>query len=106
LYEFTTGWVETQATWNVYSTGNLWTAAGGDFNAAAISDSVNINAVGYHTFRINASVVQKWIDDETSNKGIMMKITDESVIGDLLIAVSENTTGSFRPRLTVYYTAP
>ncbi len=31
-----TGWVDTQATWNNYSTGNAWATAGGDFSATVI----------------------------------------------------------------------
>lgn len=40
LHELTTPFVESEATWNSASTGNAWTAAGGDFDATVLSSVV------------------------------------------------------------------
>lgn len=37
VHECTRTWVENQATWNIYSTGNSWTTAGGDYSATIVS---------------------------------------------------------------------
>lgn len=34
VHKITQAWIESEVTWNSYSTGNLWTAPGGDFGAA------------------------------------------------------------------------
>lgn len=37
VHELTqTGWVEGEVTWNIYSTGNNWTVAGGDYDATVV----------------------------------------------------------------------
>jgi hypothetical protein len=35
-YECLKNWVESQVTWNIYSTGNNWDTAGGDYDATAL----------------------------------------------------------------------
>lgn len=34
-----TAWVEAEATWNIYSTGNNWTSAGGDYSGTEIDNA-------------------------------------------------------------------
>lgn len=41
-----TSWSESQATWNVYSTGNSWAAAGGDYSATVIDAASDPGSVG------------------------------------------------------------
>ncbi|MBN2753229.1 MAG: DNRLRE domain-containing protein [Candidatus Goldbacteria bacterium] len=106
LYELNADWIENQATWNVYSTANSWASPGGDFNAAAISNTTTLDSVGYHTFRINASVVQNWLDNTENNYGFIIRKTDETTDGEMIFRSTEYSTLEQRPRLTVYYTAP
>jgi hypothetical protein len=103
----TSSWVETEATWNIYSTGNSWAAAGGDFEASAASDSVAITATSaYYTWKLNASLVQGWLDTPAQNYGIFLTSGNEAMMTGATFSSSENTTFAYRPRLTVYYTAP
>lgn len=101
------------ATWLTYDGISTWTNAGGDFNAPLISNSLELEFMGYegyYTFSINRTVVQKWIDTPENNFGMIIKninenppITNNSYS---LIYSNNNAALSRRPMLEVYYRLP
>lgn len=102
-YALSNDWVETQVTWNRYSTGYLWTTAGGDFGQAA-GDTIEISAIGTYTMEIDAALVQSWIDLTGSNFGLLLKASNETTgINRCHGITSENITVQSRPKLTIYF---
>ena len=60
-----TGWVATQATWNIYSTDNNWTSAGGDFTT---TDKASATVpVGVDTWvDFDVTTLAQWFQTNTS----------------------------------------
>jgi phosphodiesterase/alkaline phosphatase D-like protein len=107
LYEMKRNWVEDQATWDVYSTGNNWEiagAAGSLDRGSTILGTLTSNVNGSYTINLNASgiaLVQSWVDSPSTNYGIIIA---NSVSADgINISSSEATTLSARPKLMVTY---
>lgn len=100
-------WVEAQATWNVYSTGNNWGTAGCSNTASDYVNTdlgnVSVSATGSYDITFNASglaIVQGWIDGSIANYGLLLKHTIET--GDQNdYASSDNATASYRPKLVL-----
>jgi hypothetical protein len=90
-------WVENQATWNIYSTGNNWTSSGGDYstligNTSSISNTDTIFDFGTST---NSSF--------NDRLDILLKLNTESSSGwSLPFNSVENSTG--KPYLEITYT--
>ncbi|PKO02089.1 MAG: hypothetical protein CVU43_09730 [Chloroflexi bacterium HGW-Chloroflexi-5] len=99
-YECLKNWVESQVTWNIYSTGNNWDTAGGDYDATALG-SVAVSSTGTKTITLPTSIVQKWID--TQNFGVILKHTSEADNTNDYVS-SSGATASERPKLTFEYT--
>jgi hypothetical protein len=106
-------WVEAQATWNVYSTGNSWTTAGGlsDSNdrSSTVSGSVAIaNTIsGYYgiTGAQLIADVEAIINGTQSNFGWHIERQGTGNEGNFAtFRTSEGTDGQ-RPYLEVVYTA-
>ncbi len=95
----------TGATWNTYNSVNTWTTAGGDFETAACSaGTLEIRtADNYSEVEISAATVQEWVDNPSSNYGMIIKAQDESIAGDVSVFTNESGTPCMKPRLTVYY---
>jgi len=105
LYEIKRDWVEDEATWNVYSSGNMWQTVGADglddrgttaLGKAGASDE------GPFVFNLNAdgiALVQSWIDDPSSNHGLI--VLDYGNTDGLDFDSREAVTAESRPKLTV-----
>jgi hypothetical protein len=82
-YELKRPWDEATATWDVYASGEPWEAAGArgplDRDATVVG-KVTPWATGKRAFSLSPSVVQGWVDQPTSNQGV-------------IIADAENTDG-------------
>jgi hypothetical protein len=106
-YKVTNNWVEEEATWNDRAAGVSWTAAGGEYNPAAVSDSVIMDSVNvYKTFRLDADMVQDWIKNPADNYGVVIISNIENDgFNNWYGFISKNYSvlTSVRPRLTVYY---
>ena len=105
--------VEAEATWNIYSTGNSWGTAGasgaGDMDSTVVATGT-IPATNGSTFAISGagldSLVEGWINGAIANEGCILSLTDESTASyAYLLRQSEDGTASRRPYLTVTYTA-
>jgi hypothetical protein len=110
-YRVLRAWVESEVTWNSYSTGNAWATAGcgnttSDREATDIgSVSVASNLAGGSEVSISLtpSRVQEWISGALANNGILLKIDTES--NDFYNYGShENGTAGIRPKLVIEYT--
>lgn len=111
IYECTRDWVETQATWNIYSTGNNWQTAGAqganDRGSTVLGTfEINLNSPGSEfTFSLNADgvqLVQDWVDGVKNNYGIIIQDYAEADGGD--VYSREDGTAARRPKLRVSYT--
>lgn len=101
-------WVETEATWNQYSSGNNWATAGGGTNAADVDftafGNVSMPATevaGYVEISLNASMVQDWFDGTFANNGLMLSMGTE--VDDLHRFTSRENTSN-KPQLVLVYT--
>ena|SRR6185369_17124644 len=102
-------WSETQATWNVYTTGNSWTTAG------ALSDSNDRNSTStvgsawdltdgvYKTLTGLASEVQDWINGVNSNFGWVLERNDAGDDTTFKTFAAHTGTDGQRPYLTIVY---
>lgn len=112
IYQMTQSWIESQTTWNIRSTGNNWTSAGGTFNSTTAFATLNIprttngtqyiynvkNLVDYWQLNRSMSPVRP------DSMGLMIKQTNETTLDKKLqFGTSENGTASNMPMLTVYY---
>ncbi len=105
-------WVTTQATWNIYKTGNSWTAAGCsdttlDREPVAIGSAAlqTTDAVGSaHDFALTpgAGGVQDWVDGVLANNGLLIR-SDTEVDDMYGFGSSRHLTPARRPALIVTY---
>jgi hypothetical protein len=68
-------WVESAATWNVYSSGELWEVAGAKGSLdkeATVSGSITPSVKGKNTLTLPLAVVQGWVDNPDTNQGIII----------------------------------
>lgn len=106
LYRQKRAWVENQANWNIWSTGNNWAAAGG-FGA----DDCEQTEIGSCAFATTdaANAQKDWVLTPTTKAGLdlgngwMLKADTE--IDDCYVsASSDHATAANRPKLVVVYT--
>ena len=106
-------WVELQATWNIWSTSNNWTTAGGISNgndrSATVTDTMTVtNSNGYKTSDGIAQLlsdVQDFIDGTLVNDGWHFERTDAENDATYTFWESSDGTDGKRPYLTVTHAA-
>jgi uncharacterized protein YjiK len=110
LYELKRTWVESQATWNVYASGQNWQTAGAngsqDRGSTVLGTIGAGSSLGLNTIPLNAAgvaVVQSWVNDPSTNHGFL--ILDYNNSNGLDVSSREAATLSQRPKLTVTYAA-
>jgi hypothetical protein len=100
-------WVEAEATWNSYSTGNSWTSAGGDYTATGEVAWNHATATGSKTISGLGALVQDALDSRSGQLHIiLMSDAAEADTGNThqnRFRSGEGTTESERPLLTVNY---
>lgn len=105
VYSLLKNWVESQATHNIYSTGNNWTTAGAqsdgnDRDATPIATKVfSGSETGEQIFSLDVPTVQAWIDGTKSNYGVLLETTGASTE----FKSSDHATAAQRPKLTIKY---
>jgi hypothetical protein len=105
-YELKRPWVESAATWQLYASGSPWEVAGakGALDRGVQVGSISPAILGKQTFTLSAPVVQRWIDDPSSNNGIIIA---NATNNDAFDADSrESTSAGNRPQVTVTYASP
>jgi len=101
-------WVSAQTTWNIYSTGNNWTAAGlqsgTDYNATSLgSGTIVLDYEGWIYLTLSATEMYKICDGTYSNYGVFVKQSYEGVGEDSNFYF---TGGTYPPYLYVSYEEP
>jgi hypothetical protein len=108
VYRLKRAWVEAQATWNVYSTGNNWSTAGGfhaddceqtDIGSKALSST---EANGEKTITLTAAAVQEMIWGDFANNGFLLKM-DTEADDRYTFGAAGHATATSRPKLVVEY---
>ncbi|MGB2688153.1 MAG: DNRLRE domain-containing protein, partial [Desulfobacterales bacterium] len=107
FYESLRPWVESEATWNQYASGQSWQVAGADgsLDRGSTVFGVISGDKGLATLSLNAAgvaVVQAWVDNPTSNHGFVI-LNYISATNGLDFSSRETGTVSVRPKLTVTY---
>jgi hypothetical protein len=101
-YALRRAWVESEVNWNSYAAGGPWELAGArgslDRDATAVG-SVTPSSTGEQTFDLPASLVQRWVDDPSSNSGLVLADTINTDGADFYSR--EVSDSSLHPRLTV-----
>lgn len=109
VYRQKRAWVETQATWNNYSTGNAWSTAGGfHTNDCEQTDIGSLNlaaaeSVGEKQWSLTAASMQAMWDGSWTNNGFLLKADTENADAHYYRA-SNYATGSNRPKMQITYT--
>ena len=100
-YELKRAWGEGQVNWNVAATGTSWATAGarGATDRGSQIASVTPTNIAPYSFTIPASVVQGWLNDPSSNNGIVLAHTT-NYDG----FVFDSREGASPPKLTINYT--
>ncbi|MFG1940251.1 DNRLRE domain-containing protein [Micromonospora tulbaghiae] len=98
---------ETTSTWNSAQTGTAWTTPGGDAESTVRSTVGSLNGDPGWTNWEAGPLVQRWIDDAATNKGVLIRQADEAGAEQRMLFLSaEAAEPSLRPRLRVIFTAP
>jgi len=106
-YELTqTGWVELEATWNIYKALTNWAAAGGDYTTTDGASQTAPASNNWMDFNVLA-LVQHFQSAHAEVAHFLVKDGTENSVGgeDIYIRSSNYTTDlSLRPKLVVTYT--
>src|SRR5215211_5742665 len=95
-------WVESAATWNVYSSGMPWEVAGAKGaldKEATVAGTITPSVKGKNTLTLPLAVVQGWVDDPATNQGII--IANPSSTRGFNFSSREVTDPTRRPKLTL-----
>jgi len=112
LYRCLRNWVEGEATWNIYSTGNSWSTAGGSGSGTdrAASESANWNETtsAWSTQTISSTTqlcsdVQDMINNGSNYGWIFIQDYTATHYHDF--ATDDDATPANRPTIVVTYTA-
>jgi len=114
VYRSRRAWVESQASWNNWSTGNAWTTAGAaDTTNDREADSIGSVTTAYptiegteNTISLTASKIQEMYEGTFTNNGFVLKTTAEAGRDGNIYWSSEYTTEAKRPKLVVQYSNP
>lgn len=109
-YRVLRAWVDTEATWNNYSTGNAWATAGCG-NTTTDRESSDIGTVSmpgtevgqYYEITLTASAVNEMFNGTIANNGFLLKMDTET---DDMHRFYTVNNGSLQPELVVDYDPP
>ena len=102
-------WVESECTWNDYSSGNAWTNAGGDFDDTgppAVVEYTEAATTGTHEITGLAAFVTDALDNRSGIVSIILRLTDEDPGTSVryVFHSKDEATEDDRWRLVVDYT--
>jgi hypothetical protein len=106
IYDLERPWVEPTTTWLQYAAGQTWEVAGakGSLDRGIQVGSLAASKTGQRNFTLSSSLVQGWVDNPSSNNGIL--IASSTSADDLVFSSREAATSGNRPQLSVTYTTP
>ncbi len=101
-HRITRGWEEDSVTWNNYKTGNPWSTAGGDFDAAVVA-TTNVGPGNNTRYEWDiTSLVQGWINGIYTNEGVALRTVEPGIYGERF-DTSDHADPARRPRLSITY---
>ena len=103
-YALKRAWVESEVNWNRYAAGKPWGVAGAKGSLdreATAAGTVTPSATGERTFALPTAMVQRWVDDPSTNYGII--IANATNPDEFEFYSRESATGSQSPRLNVSF---
>lgn len=110
VYRLLRNWVESQATWNSYSTGNAWSSAGAAFNNAdrssTLSASLSVTTSTGDKAWTSAQLVtdvQNIIDSVNANYGWVFVMNTITQLRYHAFRSAEYGEAGERPRITITY---
>lgn len=111
VYRQKRAWVEAQATWNIYSTGNDWATAGGFGSADCEQTDIGskiVSAIESIDIVLTASSVEAMCGGTPTfaNNGFLLKESEVSGLEWAVIVSSDHTGATLRPKLTIQYSVP
>jgi hypothetical protein len=104
-YELKRPWVESAATWQLYAAAKSWQIAGAKGSldrGTTVVGTVSPSATGKQTFALSPATVQNWVNNPSSNNGII--IANATNMDGFNFSSHESTTSALRPQLNVTYT--
>ena len=107
IYEMKQNWVESQATWKVYSTSNGWHAPGAlgtNDRGSIVLGNFAPSSTGMNNIALNSDgldLLQSWVDNPANNHGFI--IANSSSSDGVDFDSSNVPTPENRPKLTVRY---
>jgi len=110
VFELKRTWVENQATWNIYSTGNSWQVAGAtganDYNSSDVGNvSVDTSASGWVNIPLSVSTIQTIVNSSRTNYGWLLKFDTESNDQMQFYSRGYTTNTTLCPKLSITYTS-
>ncbi|MGP4083488.1 golvesin C-terminal-like domain-containing protein [Streptomyces sp. KR55] len=93
------------ATWNKANSTTSWTTAGGDLSSTVSDTVASVSDVGRHWWDAT-SLTQTWVKTPTNNKGVAVKLKDETSTGPqehTLFLSAEAADPQLRPYIQVIY---
>jgi len=109
FYDLLQPWVEDEATWNEYASGQSWQIAGADGSAdrgSVVLGDITPKSKGLTTISLNAdgiAVLQSWIDNPSTNHGFIISDYTGATNG-FSFSSREHSEVLNHPKLTVTYT--
>jgi len=103
-------WVESEVTWNIYSSGNNWGTAGGlgsgtDRVGSATGSGALGSSAQYYSITGLAADVEAWINGTANNYGWHLERTDGANDATYIVLEASEGTDGHRPYLEVNFTA-
>ena len=93
------------ATWNTYDGTNAWSAAGGDYDSAALASASASGAVGWMNWNITDAVIA-WMSGYHANEGIRLFPAGTGIQSMKLVSGDNTTTPMLRPEIDLSYLLP
>ncbi|WP_351234465.1 DNRLRE domain-containing protein [Streptomyces sp. NPDC002133] len=94
------------ATWTKANATTNWAAAGGDFGSSQGEQAfLTTNESGWREWYVT-SLAQSWLNDSASNKGVLLKLDNETTAGpqeQTMFLSSEAAETQLRPQLVLTY---